>query len=261
MALVAQLPKNIPITMGGDLIDRGRDSKKVVDWVIDNNIDCVRGNHEAMMLSDLQVFDDVENPIRIDYYHSVWLPNGGQVALESYRKWVYIENDGKYSEIDTAEKRIDADNHFLTYDTEALKKHMSWMSNLPFYLEYPDLKNDKGQYLLVSHSTAAEAWHMKDAPEGTYGYEQFTNRIMWDRKPHPAKIPGVFNIYGHTPQKHGPTIGEHFACVDTGAYFKRKLKTEFVYPNEKSKPPYGKMTALQWPEMKIYTQENIEEAP
>ena len=60
----------------------------------------------------------------------------------------------------------------------------------------------------------------------------------------PKKIKGVFNVYGHTPQKIKALVRAHFACIDTGAYFKRG--------------DYAKMTAYQFPEGKIYTQKNIE---
>jgi len=40
------------------------------------------------------------------------------------------------------------------------------------------------------------------------------------------------------------TIMQNFACIDTGGCYKRG--------------PYGRLTALQYPEMIVYTQENIE---
>lgn len=48
LALIAKLPKGIPITLAGDLIDRGPMSREIVQYVIDNKIDCVKGNHEVM---------------------------------------------------------------------------------------------------------------------------------------------------------------------------------------------------------------------
>lgn len=61
----------------GDYIDRGPDSKKVVDILLDfqKKVDCVflRGNHEQMLL------DAIRKGKR-----SLWLMNGGDTTLHSY---------------------------------------------------------------------------------------------------------------------------------------------------------------------------------
>ncbi len=136
MALIAQLPHGVPITFVGDLIDRGRSSCKVVDFVKDNGHDCVRGNHEQMMIDELKFNTDFNGNLvpSISYYESCWLNNGGDKTLDSYQY-----SDG-------------------TFDIIGLKSHRDWMSKLPHYIEYKDIVNDNGQHLLVSHSTPAEVW-------------------------------------------------------------------------------------------------------
>lgn len=61
----------------GDYIDRGPDSKKVVDHLLElqQEIDCIflRGNHEQMLL------DAVNKNER-----SLWMMNGGRATLNSY---------------------------------------------------------------------------------------------------------------------------------------------------------------------------------
>lgn len=52
LTLIEKLPKGIPITIAGDLIDRGPLGKEIIQYVIDNNIDCVTGNHEEMAVED-----------------------------------------------------------------------------------------------------------------------------------------------------------------------------------------------------------------
>ncbi len=63
----------------GDYIDRGPDSKQVVDLMLNlqKKIDCVflRGNHEQMLLDAVR-----ENDM------SLWLMNGGRTTLNSYTK-------------------------------------------------------------------------------------------------------------------------------------------------------------------------------
>lgn len=65
----------------GDYIDRGPDSKGVIDLVlqISDNIDCVfmRGNHEQMLL-------DVQDGVN----GQLWLRNGGVQTMKSYKSHV-----------------------------------------------------------------------------------------------------------------------------------------------------------------------------
>lgn len=217
MLLMKQLPKDVPITFAGDLIDRGKNSKQVVEFVKNGGYDCVVGNHEVMMMNDLQFSHNSKGEhVLIDYYSSNWIFNGGQDCLDSYT--------------DDSPNKI---------DTKTLKEHLEWFNTLPYFIEYKNLTDKKGNYLLVTHSTAAEVWD-----ETNHESAAFRNAVTWDRIPYPSKINGIYNVYGHTPQKHGPTVRDHFACIDTGAYFKREQ--------------YGRLTALQFPEMKIYTQNNAE---
>lgn len=217
MALIAKLPKGVPLTFAGDLIDRGPDSKSVVEFVKSGGYDCVVGNHEIMMIGELQFRaepDSTEDAF-VDDYSGIWTMNGGDKCMNSYR-----DENGKL-------------------DIVKLKEHLEWLRTLPYYMEYPELKDKEGRHLLVTHSTAAEVWGIVQPDTGA-----FKNAVTWDRIPYPQKIEGIYNVYGHTPQQHKATVKEHFACIDTGGYFKRT--------------PYGRLTALQFPEMIVYEQENIE---
>lgn len=84
----------------GDYIDRGPDSRKVVDRLLElgKEIDCIflRGNHEQMLL------DAVNNDKQ-----SLWIMNGGQTTLDSYQisadsadfpadHWEFYENTRMY---------------------------------------------------------------------------------------------------------------------------------------------------------------------
>lgn len=208
MALVAQFPKGEEICLVGDLVDRGKDSKKVVQWVIDNNIKCVQGNHEDMLLA----LDDL------------FFFNGGAQTVMSY-----IDDKTGLETVNDAINRIAAD--------ETWHKHRAFIKSLPYYLEFPELKNDKGQHLFVSHSS----WRQIGLEEAVKSKD-----IMWARVGEPVQVrENTFHVFGHTPQPDGPRIGEHYCYLDTGCVFKRK--------------PYGVLTGLQWPSMQIYKQENIED--
>jgi serine/threonine protein phosphatase 1 len=216
LALIDKLPPGIPLTFAGDLIDRGPDSKSVVEYVKANKHDCVLGNHEVMMVQELE-FDPDGAYIRPSYMNGIWLMNGGDKCLDSYQN-----DNGDMDDI-------------------TLRRHQRLMKTLPYYLEYPELKNDKGQHLLVTHTTAAHVWNDEEVSKDSPRFQDF---VTWERDPFPAKIEGIYNVYGHTPQQYKATVKEHFACIDTGGYFKREN--------------YGKLTALQFPEMIVYEQKNIE---
>lgn len=64
----------------GDLIDRGPDSKGVLDFIFELrerglSVNSVRGNHEEMLL---HAGED-------HYYQELWLSNGGLATLESFQ--------------------------------------------------------------------------------------------------------------------------------------------------------------------------------
>lgn len=212
LALIAQLPKDVPITFAGDLIDRGPDSRSIVEFVKEGGYDCVVGNHEVMMMNELKINKDTTGAefVAVDYYSGIWIMNGGDKALLSYGG-----------------------------DVKTIKKHLKWLKTLPYFIEYKDVKDAKGNHLLVTHTTAADVWGEEETDSNA-----FKNAVTWDRVDFPRKIKGIYNVYGHTPQQNKATIKEHFACIDTGAYFKRS--------------DYGRLTALQFPEMIVYEQKNVE---
>lgn len=75
----------------GDLIDRGPDSRGVVNtvWRLQDAgvaVVCLRGNHEQMLL------DAKTHPSKLDY----WLKNGGQQTLESFQIKYLSDLPGAY---------------------------------------------------------------------------------------------------------------------------------------------------------------------
>lgn len=106
--------------------------------------------------------------------------------------------------------------------------HMEWMKKLPLVLEYGGL--------IVSHSSCAKYIWSGRNPE-------IEESVLWERDNYPKKIPELYNIFGHTPQPK-PLIKDHFACIDTGC---------FDHYNNK----YGVLTAIQYPEMKMFQQKNV----
>lgn len=98
MKLIELMPKDNTTILVGDLVDRGPDSKKVVEWCMAHpEVIVLKGNHEAMMID---AFDEGMS----DSDH---LYNGGRATLKSYQ----VANPTQYP----------AD-------------HIAWMRSLPIYV-------------------------------------------------------------------------------------------------------------------------------
>lgn len=74
MALIDKFPEEAELCFLGDLIDRGPDSKKVVEFVKGGGHKCVLGNHEDMALQATENDCAARN----------WMVNGGRQCLRSY---------------------------------------------------------------------------------------------------------------------------------------------------------------------------------
>jgi serine/threonine protein phosphatase 1 len=197
---IPQLEKDKGIMLTGDLIDRGPNSKSVIEWCIENNIPSVRGNHEQMAID-------------------------------------FIKN----SAVDSEDFRSTLENY--KSDLELLNKHIKWMNKLPIYLEFPDIKNTQGRYLVVSHSLITNLWSHRNEANPKLK-ERIDNLIMFDRPYNIKDVSSIYNVIGHTPQDWGARIRKNYACIDTGCWF--------------NSPENNRLTALQFPEMIIYEQENVD---
>ena len=82
----------------GDLIDRGPNSAQVVDLVMRNQYQCLRGNHEEMLLD---------------------VVGSGEVSIELYQGWLY---SGGHATV-------------ASYDNKIPQEHIDWIKSLPLYLD------------------------------------------------------------------------------------------------------------------------------
>lgn len=101
MKLLSKIPKDHKIIFAGDLVDRGPRSKKIIEFAIRNNVLCVLGNHDDMMV------DYVLKEDRYDW--GIWQINGGQTTLSSYKR-----------------------------DGQALEDHSLWLKSLPLKIDLGD---------------------------------------------------------------------------------------------------------------------------
>lgn len=173
-----EFAKEDTIIFLGDYIDRGPDSKGVIDFILSLKDQCnlvlLKGNHEAFFLDTLQYPQGK--------MAESWMLNGGVKCLNSY---VPIE---RWCEEDPLEKMEELHRDFfknlqLTYETE----------NFIFvhgYLSHELDLEDQEEFLCL--------W-------GRY-------KDIW---PHKS---GKTVVCGHSIQRNGPTNEGFKICIDTGSF-------------------------------------------
>ncbi len=96
-ALIDQFPKDATIIFIGDVCDYGNFTKEVIEYIIENNHTCIRGNHESYFLKSH------------DSPKSIWATDpkyGGAKTLQSYKN-----------------------------DPHTMHKHLEWIESLPIFLD------------------------------------------------------------------------------------------------------------------------------
>jgi len=225
MALIEKLPTDEKIIFTGDLIDRGPSSKEVVQWVMDNSDRCrsVTGNHEQMLLKKKK------KPTMSNV--SMWTWNGTE-TLDSYfpetlSRTVFDETDEDIEQTEAlrqARRRVDIP-----------QEHLDFYESLPQYII-----EDK---LFISHTS----WNTKIPWENVLELDDsngYFKGLTWHRGV-AGRLPNdLFHVFGHTPVEQ-PDITDYYANIDTGAVFVNWDQG-------------GKLTALQYPTMQTYQQENLD---
>lgn len=169
---------------------------------------CVRGNHEQMMIDAvLHYSPGGSEPMD-------WLESGGIPTVANYgmtpMEFLHRCN----------EERLPLD----------MIKDARWMDALPHYLEFPDLMDDLGRHLVVSHSGILPFWEIRDTPQGQ-------EKVLWGRSQafnHVPHLNSFYNVFGHTA-KAEIRILDNVACIDTAAAW-----------------AVGWLTALHWPSRDLY---------
>jgi serine/threonine protein phosphatase 1 len=170
----------------GDLVDRGEDSRGVVERAIalkreaPNNVIVLRGNHEAMMLAALAHPESEQAEL--------WYYNGGIETLQSY-----MSDDGEF---------------------DVPEQHWDFLASLPTWYE-----DDHAIYVHASLAEADEGTflHPGQAPENPELYWARNRRFFSEYK-------GKTVVFGHTIT--GMVFGERekvwfrdsLIGIDTGAY-------------------------------------------
>lgn len=196
----------------GDYVDRGPDSRGVVEAVIalekrfdrDPAIEVVSlmGNHEQMMLD---AYDDATEA-------GMWWSQGGAETADSY---------------------ADGSGNDQTWRESVPKEHINWMRRLPGML------HDKERRLVFVHA-GIEPAQFPEEDQRTYLWTRSDRFFLQWQWPDREELKGLLVVHGHTPKSFDPEIYPHRINVDTGAVFGGPLTA--VMLKEGARPEFLRAT-------------------
>ena len=169
----------------GDYIDRGENSKGVIDYLLklskDYNCVFLKGNHEMFAMDGLKF---TEGRLGLAHMFNSWMNNGGVACLRSYcRDGLYMDKPGEIVEEMFIDHGSFFDNLQLTYETD---NHIFVHGHLAHELDAED----------------QEEW-----------------QCVWGRYndiwPHKS---GKTVVCGHTIQRDGAKNEGFKICIDTGSF-------------------------------------------
>ncbi|MGJ8555929.1 MAG: metallophosphoesterase family protein [Sulfitobacter geojensis] len=200
-AVPERAAQNPQLIFVGDYIDRGEQSKQVLDWIYDlatqmpDAVTCLMGNHERMML------DFIDDPVGRG---ARWLRNGGLQALASY-------NIGRVRENSDAEELVEAS---LALEAALPEGMLHWLRNLP-------LQYQSGNVCVV-HAAMDPHLAPQDQTRQTmlWGHNEFMSTPRTD---------GIWVVHGHTIVKE-PQLHTQRISIDTGAYHTGRLTAAAIGP-------------------------------
>lgn len=190
---------------------------------------------------------------------SVTLGNHEAMAIDNFFKFIWLENGGRET--------------LQSYEgNEITKKHIDFFKSLPLYIEYPELKDNIGRHLVVSHSRVSHIYadlegykqkitecpHSGELLPHHNSKEKIDYTILWGRNFTACPNKDIFNVFGHSPVmgvfKRKPHLVDHehegillnkpegYAAIDTGCSLSK----------------YNYLAALEFPSMKVYRQKNLD---
>jgi len=199
--LMAQLPlkDGDQVVFLGDYIDRGPDSKGVLDWILQNqkpNWTFLRGNHEQMLLNWL----GTPNPLAA----ADWLLNGGHATLQSYvprEKLDEVRGEGAH----------------ILLQSYIPHTHVEFLNALPY-------SHDTPEAFFCHAGINLDNPLDKQDPEDLLWIRR---KFLQDTRPTPKLI-----VHGHTPVKD-LDLSRDRINLDTGCVYGNQL-TAISLPDKKA---------------------------
>jgi serine/threonine protein phosphatase 1 len=180
------MPKGEETLLLGDLIDRGPESKQVVEWAM-GNAKALIGNHEHMMIDFMRGLHQYED--------GIWFMNGGDATLESY-------GVPETADIWTPTKR----KELFQWVPE---EHVKWMESLPTHLEH--------EAFFFSHAPVSGFFSLEGLKEMELANG---SSLVWNRS-YPLDMKGKLQVFGHNSNWGYRWLeydGKPYAlCIDSSA--------------------------------------------
>lgn len=208
-ALVKKLPSG-EIMSVGDMVDRGPDSKLVLDFFMDHK--ALLGNHEHLMLDAFEISENllkhganktnyknilIEKNISSYYQPGLWFQNGGYHTLMSFDKNAVAILDGQV--LNSIELLIELSQIIP-------RKYYDYLKSLPLYLE-----TDK---FLITHAPKFKRHSVEEATDLGTGFHTKRDHksdysILWNRD-HVGPYKNKIQIFGHNAYKKIRFFNEKF---------------------------------------------------
>lgn len=184
----------------GDYVDRGPDSKAVIEALIrgladGRNWTCLKGNHDRLFERFMAEPESRHDPHLLVGYHWLHPALGGETTVQSYG----VKVPDRIRQEDLA-----ADLRQAVPETH---KHF--------------LKN-----LQVQHEVDGVFFAHAGVRPGVPLSRQVENDLVWIRQEflHDLSDHGALVVHGHTPVKGGPELHPNRLAIDTGAGYGRPLR-------------------------------------
>lgn len=209
-SLYNQIKNKEEIYSVGDIIDKGPDSALCLDFIINNNIKAVKGNHERFFEIYIPRYLNGENIFDSKWY-LLW---GGKKTIDSYK--VYGSGNIK----------------------QKMKEHLEFISKLPYFY-YLNEKDENGRECLITHGFGLP--YVEQLSELSLKTQQAItcNRLFGsyfdiNKEKDSLFKYNVFNVFGHDAFLE-VYKDDLFFGIDTGCAY------------GKTKTQGGKLTAFHWP--------------
>ena len=234
--LTSKLPEDAKFIFVGDLIDRGPESKKVIDFIRKGNHQSVMGNHEDMMIKEAQRMKEEGVTYIID---ELWAVNGGLPTLKSYGIIEMID-DGTYK---------------YTKDEESIAKFIDdakWMRELPLYIKAPVKWKDTYDIAITHAALGDTVWSPSGKGQDFSHIPSHKEHILCNREQRGANPTfQVFNVFGHTPQRDTKYVNiggvflrdKNWINIDSGCAY--------------DKPGLGRLTALNLETLETFSEDRV----
>ncbi len=197
--LFEQIKKKYPditIYAIGDLVDRGKNSFEVIEFIRDKNIVFTQGNHDHMF------YEFFKNPSSV--FARNWMFNGNEATMESY-----------------------------TDREEMIVEHIEFLQKQPFFLNLPDafLSHAGVSVDFEKIVSRGDSVDYRVLEEIVFSQISADNGVLWNR--YPLMNIGKLQIVGHTKQRNAVFHEDSFSInIDTGACYGNKLTAIIVHQNK-----------------------------